>query len=152
MTKPLKIILACVLLIASAVIGWACLYAHRGELHGGIEAYMKDLRKLHKETAAELGKSGDSLPADFTSMERLAQNSQDIYGVFANDPRAKSPAFVESATELMRRATQLEQAWDDARPADAREAMTKLTEACNECHTKVADGGPPKIQFKLPGS
>jgi hypothetical protein len=149
MTKQGRIILLACVLILSGAIGWYWWSARRIELYGGVKEFMRHLRKVHGKTAKELNTAGNSLPMDFIPMERLAQSSQDIYGVLANDPRSKMPAFVKSATELMRRATQLEQAWDDARPADAREAMEKLTEACNACHASVAEGRPPTIQWKL---
>ncbi|MBI5763766.1 MAG: hypothetical protein HZA51_09615 [Planctomycetes bacterium] len=141
-----KVVLALVGSVVVIVMVFFWWQGYRVRRYGGIKEFMTHLHEHHKATASELSRSGENLPEDFIEMERLAQGSQDIYAVFAPDPRVKDSRFTPKARELIRQATLLEQSWDDARPADARRAFADLTEACNACHRDIAQGAPPRIE------
>ncbi|MEK6644378.1 MAG: hypothetical protein AABZ08_10755 [Planctomycetota bacterium] len=126
--------------------GWYWWNARRVELYGGVKPFMKRLVDLHGASAKELAKNAPELPLDFVSMEQLAQSAQDIFAVFAKDERFANSRFNPNAVELARRAIQFEQAWDDGRPDDAREAFRLLTAACNKCHAELSVESPPKLQ------
>jgi cytochrome c556 len=118
----------------------------RVELYGGVKPFMERMQKLHAASAAELEKNAPQLPQDFVWMERLAQSAQDVFAVFAKDERFKNGRFAPNATELVRRATQFEQAWDNGKAADARDAFRRLTAACTACHADLAVERPPGLE------
>ena len=138
---------AALVLVGLAVGGgaWYWWNSRRIELYGGVKPFMKSMQELHAATAAELGRNEPQLPLDFVSMERLAQSAQDLFAVFAKAPRFGHGRFAPNATELMRRATQLEQTWDSGQPNKAREAFRSLTAACNACHVDLGVESPPKL-------
>ncbi len=131
------------LVLGGAWYGWK---RRRVEMYGGVKPFMKRMRELHVATAAELAKNAPALPLDFLSMEQLAQSAQDIFAVFAKDERFNNSRFAPNGTELVRRATQFEQAWDGGKPSDAREAFRRLTAACTACHSDLAVESQPKLE------
>ncbi|HKQ47543.1 MAG TPA: hypothetical protein VJZ71_05705 [Phycisphaerae bacterium] len=140
-----KVVIAVVFAFLLVLIGVYWWRSHDVSRYGGVKPYMEGMHKHYMATAVEMKRSGDNLPADFTEMERLAQTAQDIYAVFAPDPRSRDAKFTPSARELIRQATLLEQSWDDGRPEDARAAFVAMAEACNSCHRAIAESRPPTI-------
>lgn len=140
-----KMVIAVVSAFLIGVFGVYWWQSHDVSRYGGVQPYMQGMHNHFKATAAEIKRSGDTLPTDFTEMERLAQTAQDVYAVFAQDPRCRDAKFTPLARELIRQATLLEQSWDDGRPADARTAFVAMAEACNACHRAIAESRPPTI-------
>jgi hypothetical protein len=141
-----RIILVTSLLLVIGGAGWYWWQYRRIEWYGGVQPFMRTLRGLEQQTAAELAKS-PKLPEDFEQMEQLSQDSQDILAVFTRwkDARLSDPRFGPLALELERQANMLEKNWDHGTRDQARQSLDGLTKACNACHQQLAGGKPPTI-------
>ncbi len=144
MSKRSRAITCIVVLLLAVAATWYWWRGRRVELYGGTTAYMQHLQRLYDATAAELAKS-DPLPLDFVEMEQLAQSAQDVFAVYAKSSVAGDSRFSPLATEMMRRGTQLEHAWDAGKTDDAKRAFAEMTVACNTCHMQLVDGKPQKL-------
>ena len=139
--------IAALILAGVLAAGWYWWTRPSPESYGGVKGFMKTMKQLHEATAAVITED-ETLPLDFIEMEQLSQSAQDVFVVFQGDDRLKDPRFSGLAAELMRRGTQLEQAWDDGNNPLAKERFRLMTEACNACHTQL--GGETAPQLKSP--
>lgn len=141
-----RIIAASLAVLVIGAAGWFWWQSKRIEWYGGVQPFMRKLRELEQQTAAQLAKA-EKLPEDFEQMEQLSQDSQDILAVFTRwkDPRLTDPKFGPLALELERQANMLEKNWDHGTRDQARQSLAGLAKACNACHEQLVGGKPPTI-------
>lgn len=142
--SPRRAILIATAILLVALAGWYGWSHRRIQLYGGIKPYMQNLARLHAATAHTL-RGTAQLPLDFIPMEQLSQTAQDVFGVFGNNPTARTADFAARATAQIRYGTLLEAAWDAGRTDQARQAFFNLTGNCNACHRQFTNKKIPNI-------
>lgn len=146
MNKRMRIaVIAGVVLVLGAA-GWYWWNHRRIELFGGVQPFMRHMKKLHDSVATEIGREGKLTP-EYGDMERLTQAAQDVFPVFGKDSghRGNDPKFGPLATELMRYARAMEYAWEADDKTKVKAEFARFTTACNNCHNQLGNGKPPRI-------